>query len=395
MRTIRRARGLAPSAHRMPPGLESAPAFVACGAGPAAAIASGQGREVVVSPPSAGQHDGTFAPQIELYVERPAAIVVDRDRRDPAGQWGRAKATADRVALIEVQRHHAHVAAVMAEHGYPMGGPPVLGIVLGGLAEGDDGRMWGGEMMLAHYAGYVRTGTFKPLALLGGPLACREPWRCLDSSLRSAMSDAELKMSFGDLPIVQRVLQRRTPELERTWGDRSRSPVVTSAARLFDAVAASVDICFDQQAYDGHAAAGLEAAIAPEDLAEAAAGERYPIGLPTDPERHLPYIETRGMWAAILGDLYAETRPGLISARFHVALAEGMVRMAESIRKREGQLETVVLGGAGWLDRHLFEWTTRQLERVGFRVLTPVRFPAHDGGIALGQAAIAAARMTR
>ena len=202
-------------------------------------------------------------------------------------------------------------------------------------------------------------------------------------------------MSFGDLPVIERLMKRRTPLLEQAYADPRLSPPASSGGRLFDAVAAAVGICFESQEYEGHAATELEAAISAEDLAEAQAGERYPIGIPKHPTLDLPYLELKGMWTAILGDLYAEVRPGLISARFHVALAEAVVRLAESVRRQEGELRTVVLSGGCYLNRHLLEWTTTVLERSGFRVLTPARFPAHDGAIALGQAAIAAARTTR
>ena len=399
MRTIHWSRGLGPSAHRLPPGLVAAPSVLACGSQAKPSVALTTDGHVVLSASATLPADADEAPAperslatlTELYAHRPAVIVVDSEPNDRAASWGRTKAEAERVPLIEVQRHHAHVAAVMAEHAYPADGPPVLGIAIGGLSRGDDQALWGGELMLAQYAGFVRVGTFKPVEMPGGERAEREPWRNLCAHLRAAMDDAELRMSFGDLPLVQRLLGREASELDRT----EANPTASSVDRLFEAVAAAVDLCFERQAYEGHAASALEAVITPEDLAEAKAGERYPIGLPTHPELDLPYVEPRGMWAAILGDLYAETRPGLISARFHVALAEAIVRMAEATRKREDNVQTVVLGGGGWLNRHLLELTVESLERAGFRVLTPVRFPAHDGGVAIGQAAIAAARLTR
>ena len=403
MRAVRRARGLAPGAEPLPPGLAGAPPVVACGAQLKSTFAlSADGRAIIS--PHLGDLDHltayeaygqTYSLLTELYRHRPEAIVVDAHPEYRATQWGRQKAEAERLPLIEVQHHHAHVAAVMAEHGYPSDGDPVLGIAVDGLGYGERGSIWGGEFLLCRYDRYVRAGTFKPVAMLGGDLASRQPWRNLWSHLRAAMDMPELRMSFGDLPVVADLLARSTPLLEKVMADPALSPPASSGGRLFDAVSAALGICVEAQDYEGQAASELEACITPDDLAEAEAGERYPIGLPKHPTLGLPYLEFRGLWAAILGDLYAETRAGLVSARFHVALAEAMVRMADTIRRQEDNLSTVALCGGCFQNRQLLELTSTKLGQAGFRSLTPVRLPAHDGGIAFGQAAVAAAKLTR
>ena len=403
MRTVRRARGLAPYPERLPPGLEKAPPLVACGGQFKSTFAMTADGRAVVSPhlgdldhlSAFEAFEQTHRLMTELYLHTPTAVVVDRHPGYRATEWGRGQAAAHRLPLIEVQHHHAHIASVMAEHRYPADGAPVLGIAIDGLGLGDDGAIWGGEFLLANYARFVRVGTFRPVPMLGGDLAARQPWRNLYAHLRVAMDDSELRMNFGDLPVIERLLARRTELLEKALADPALSPPATSGGRLFDAVSAAAGVCFEQQGYEGHAAIELEATISADDLSEAERSDRYPIGLPKHPELDLPYLEFKGLWSAILGDVYAETRPGLISARFHVALAEALVRMAISIRKQEGELATVVLGGGCFQNRHLLELTSRKLVSSGFRTLTPARLPAHDGGLSLGQAAIASAQLTR
>ena len=407
MRTVRRARGLAPKKEVLPPGLESAPSLLACGGqfkSTCALVADGR---VIVSPHLGDlDHLETFEAFVrahallkDLYGHRPAAVAVDQHPEYRATEWGRdlaaSMSTDGSVPLIEVQHHHAHVAAVMAEHGHPADGETVLGIAVDGLGHGEGGAVWGGEFLLCRYHAYVRAGTFKPVPMLGGDLAARQPWRNLYAHLRAAMDPAELRVNFGDLPVVEALNKRVSPLLEQTLDDPIHSPPASSGGRLFDAVAAAVGICFEVQTYEGQAASELEATVTAEDLAQAEAEERYPIGIPKHPTLDLPYLEFRGMWSAILGDLFAQTRTGLISARFHVALAEALARMADMIRKQEGELSTVALAGGCFLNRHLLELTAQKLEQLGFRTLTPVRWPAHDGAIALGQAVVAAAQLTR
>ena len=403
-RTVRRARGLAPETESLPPGLRGSPKLLACGGQLKSTFALVSDGRAAVSPhlgdldhlEAFAAYEQTYALMRELYQHRPEVVVVDRHPEYRATQWGRAMAEQLRWPLIEVQHHHAHVAAVMAEHGYPVDGPPVLGVAIDGLGYGDDGTLWGGEFLLASYARYVRMATFKPVAMLGGDLAARQPWRSLYAHLRAAMPLVDLKVNFGDLPVVQRLLARGSELLEQALQDPALSPLSSSGGRLFDAVSAAVGLCFESQDYEGQAPIELEAAVTAADIETALAGERYPIGFPKHPDLDVPYFEFRGLWTAVLGDLYADVPPGLISARFHVALSEAIARMADVVRRQEeGAVQTVALGGGCFQNKYLLELTAGQLEQLGFDVLTPVRLPANDGGLAFGQAAVAAAQLKR
>ena len=162
-----------------------------------------------------------------------------------------------------MQHHHAHVAACLAENGRPLDAPPVLGIVLDGLGWGDDGTIWGGEFLLADYRGSRRVGTFKPVAMPGGAAAVREPWRNLYAHL----------MAAGLKPDKPRAL------LDAMIRNDVNAPLASSCGRLFDAVAAALDICRDRQGHEGEAASRLEALVCEETLRDEDDALAYPFTL--------------------------------------------------------------------------------------------------------------------
>jgi hydrogenase maturation protein HypF len=399
VQVMRRGRGWAPHSVPMPDGLSEAPLWSAGGQFKSTFCLAAEGR--ATASPHLGDLDEVRTLEAYartrqlmqgLFAHRPRAVAVDLHPEYRATQLAREAAEADGIEVIGVQHHHAHVTSVMAEHRVPADAPPALGIALDGLGMGLDGELWGGEFLLANYASFQRVGTFKPVALLGGDAASQQPWRNLYAHLRAEQSWGELTANFGDLPVVAALRDRPVTALETVLASTDHSPLASSAGRLFDAVAAAVGIRFDGIQYEGQAAMELEAQVGPDDLVAALDEERYPIAIPQLPGG-LPYLEWLGLWRAVLGDLYVRTPTPRIAARFHVALADALVRMAELVRRREETLATVVLGGGCFQNHILLELTVDGLRRSGFRVLFPERFPAHDGGLALGQAAVAAAQL--
>ena len=193
-RVLRRARGYAPAPLRLPNGFENAPDLLAMGGELKATFCLVKDGQAILS-----QHQGdlenaaTFddykknlALYQSLFDHAPSAIVVDRHPEYLSSKLGRAEADARALPLIDVQHHHAHVAACLAENGRPLHAPPALGIVLDGLGFGDDGAIWGGEFLLADYLGYERLARLKPVAMPGGAQAVREPWRNLYAHLKAA-----------------------------------------------------------------------------------------------------------------------------------------------------------------------------------------------------------------
>ena len=190
-RVLRRARGFAPSPIKLPAGFEAAPELLAMGGELKATFCLLKDGQAILS-----QHQGdlenaaTFddyqknlALYRQIFAHSPAALVIDRHPEYLSSKLARVESRKHGLPLLEVQHHHAHVAACLAENGYPLDAPPVLGIVLDGLGFGDDGTIWGGEFLLADYRGYRRLARLKPVAMPGGAQAIR---RAVAKSLRAS-----------------------------------------------------------------------------------------------------------------------------------------------------------------------------------------------------------------
>mgnify|MGYP001216135301 CR=1 FL=1 len=407
VRALRRSRGHAPAPVRLPRGFESSPHLLALGGDLKSAFCMVKSGNAVLS-----QHIGdlddaetfddltrTIGLFREMLAVSPRAIVADQHPTYRSTALARKLAAAEGVPLFHVQHHHAHVASCLAENGWLLAGPPVLGIALDGLGYGSDGAIWGGEFLLADYAGFTRLGTFKPVAMLGGDKASREPWRNLYAHLMAEMGWGAFAMNFANLDIHRALAAKPRKILDAMLKDGLNAPEASSCGRLFDAVAAAVGLAFERQGYEGEAAAQLEAIVEQDALDHEDRALDYPFTIPSLKPSSLPYVEPLAVWNAILGDLILKTPAGVISARFHRGLARVLVAMAVKLARRDSEqgarFDTVALSGGCFQNRVLLELTVRLLEEQGFSVLTQNAVPAGDGGLALGQAAIAAAQMMR
>jgi hydrogenase maturation protein HypF len=271
----------------------------------------------------------------------------------------------------------------------------VLGIALDGLGMGEDGTIWGGEFLVADYRAYERLGTFKPVAMPGGAQSVRQPWRNLYAHITAELGWPEFAVNFSDTELFAFLAGKPLPTLNAMIARRLNAPLASSCGRLFDAVAAAVGICRERQSYEGEAAARLEA-IADKDLIRDG-DEDYPIAIPNLPGAGLPYIEPVGLWRAVLGDVWLKTPPPIIAARFHRWLTGSVAAMVVKLARRSAEdgprFDTVALSGGCFHNRILLAEITRRLEAESFIVLSHERVPAGDGGLALGQAAIGAARL--
>ena len=403
VRLLRRARGFAPAPIRLPPGFENAPALLAYGAHLKSTFCLVRDGAAVLS-----QHQGdldearTFDDYrknltlfTQLFDHQPVALVADLHPEYVSTKLARASAAGDGLPLALVQHHHAHIASCLAENQRPLGAPPVLGIALDGLGLGEGGEIWGGEFLLADYRSARRLATFKPVAMLGGDQAGREPWRNLYAHLMAELGWAELQMNFSELEIVRSLAARPRPLLDAMLRDGINSPRASSCGRLFDAVAAAVGLCPERQGYEGDAATRLEALVDRDALANEDEALAYPFTVPRLKPSGLPYVEPLGLWNAILGDLILKTPPGVISARFHRGLAKVIGKLALKLAARDSEggprFDTVALSGGCFHNRVLFEEVQRRLLALDFKVFSHAQVPAGDGGLALGQAAIAAA----
>jgi hydrogenase maturation protein HypF len=273
------------------------------------------------------------------------------------------------VEAVGVQHHHAHLAACLAEHRET---GPAVGAIFDGTGYGTDGTVWGGELLVGDRGGFERAGHLHPVRMPGGERAIRQPWRMACSWLLETLG------SEPPLPplLAQRVSEEDWSKMAELAGAGLASPVTSSAGRLFDAVAALCGIRAEVN-YEGQAAVELEAAADP------AVHEAYPL-----PGAEL--LDARETVLAILTDLGAGVTVAEVAAKFHNAMAEAAARACAEHAGAEG-IELAVLSGGVFQNRLLLERTAAALERAGLRVLVPRLLPPNDGGVAFGQAAVAAA----
>jgi hydrogenase maturation protein HypF len=264
---------------------------------------------------------------------------------------------------LAVQHHHAHVASVLAENGTR---GPVLGVAFDGTGYGSDGQVWGGEFLLADLAGFERLVHLEYVPLPGGEQAVRQPWRMALAWLHRALGRRAAELPFWKGRPVGPVL---------SLIERGAGPLTSSLGRLFDAVAC---LALGRQVadYEGQAAMELEAA------ADRGCREAYEFALGDGVVQVTPVIQ------AVLEDVQGGLDPGRISARFHNGLARLVGQVCRALGHR-----SVALSGGVFQNALLLERTLEVLDQDGFEVLLNRQVPPNDGGICLGQAAVAAARL--
>jgi hydrogenase maturation protein HypF len=376
-RMLRRARGYAPSPIVLPDGFSAAPPILAMGGELKNTFCLLQDGRAVVSHHMGDLEDALtfddYTRSIEQYARLfehvPEAVAVDLHPDYLPSKLGRERAAASGLRLIEVQHHHAHIAACMAENGLGLYAAPVLGVALDGLGYGADGTLWGGEFLLANYARYQRLACFKPVAMPGGARAIHEPWRSMYAHLRAADLHADPGLFAA----------RPTSVLDGMIDRGINAPLASSCGRLFDAVAATLSICRDRALYEGQPAVELETVADPDERGA------YPFDC--EHTGALMVIDPTPMWHALLADRVV---PAVKAARFHNGLATAVVDAVARLRGTTG-FDTVALTGGVFQNKNLLEQVVGQLSPLGLRVLTHHKVPAGDGGLALGQAAIAAA----
>ena len=400
-RLIRRARGYAPSAVPLPPGFENAPDLLAYGGELKSTFCLVKDGAAIVS-----QHQGdledvaTFEDYqknlrlyAELYDHRPSLLAADLHPEYLSTKLANERAEADLLPLLEIQHHHAHIASCLAENAMPLTTPPVLGITLDGLGFGEDGSLWGGEFLLADYRGYTRLGTFKPLPMIGGAQAIREPWRTTYAHLISALGWASFAERFAALELYAFLDQQPRHILDQMLQKGLNAPLASSCGRLFDAVSAAVGLCRDRSLFEGQGAIELEMAVDDMVLHGEDESLAYPFVISTLPDTGMTYLEPAPMWRALLRDIASQTPIPVMAARFHKGLAAIVSTMVQTLALTTGaSFNTVVLSGGCFQNKILLEEVTHRIEASGLACLSQSKVPSNDGGLALGQAAIAAAR---
>jgi len=402
-RVLRRSRGYAPTPVWLPAGFEQAPPILAMGGELKNTFCLLKNGQALLSHHIGDLEDSLAYADYQwaishyqlLFAQRPEIIAVDLHPEYLSSKLGRAQAHAGHLPIFEIQHHHAHLAACLAENGVPVHTEPVLGVILDGLGYGEDQTIWGGEFLLADYANCTRVGTFKPVPMPGGTQAIKEPWRNTYAHLMAEIGWPQFAMNYSGLPLCEFLEKKPRTILDRMLSNRINSPLASSCGRLFDAAAAAMGICTERVLYEGQAAMEMEALVDDETLFHEDEALAYPFSIPRLNHSGLPYVEPLGMWQALLGDLVLSTPVPVMAARFHKGLANVICRMiTQCSQSSDGQerLHTVVLSGGVFQNQVLFELVKNTLETEGFMVLSHTQVPMNDGGLALGQAAIAAAR---
>ncbi len=353
------------------PSLASSAAIVAAGGHLKSAVALLRDGDIILGPhigdldtaEAVDAYDRLFDDLPRLHATTPAAIVHDLHPDYHSTVVARGSGLDTR----GVQHHHAHVAAVMAEHGLD---GEVLGVSWDGTGYGTDGTVWGGEFLRASRAEFDRVGHLHPFRLPGGDVAAREPRRVALATLVEAFDEVPI----GAVPALAEAFGEAEFDVLHAMLTRGvRSPVTTSAGRLFDAVASILGLC-QTMSFEAEAAMALQ-------FAAERAGRTVSLRANVDDG----ILDWRPMLRDLLDALEIGTSCEVLARSFHAALADAIVDIA----RWTGEMRVVLAGGC-FQNRLLLEMTVTRLRHSGFAVYWPQTIPAGDGGLAVGQLAAAA-----
>ncbi|ECE6304640.1 carbamoyltransferase HypF [Salmonella enterica subsp. salamae] len=371
---LRRSRGYVPDAIALPPGFRDVPPILCLGADLKNTFCLVRGEQAVVS-----QHlgdlsdDGIQAQWREalrliqsIYDFTPERIVCDAHPGYVSSQWASEMCLPTETVL----HHHAHAAACLAEHGWPLDGGEVIALTVDGIGMGANGALWGGECLRVNYRECEHLGGLPAVALPGGDLAAKQPWRNLLAQCLRFVPD------WQDYPETAGLQQQNWNVLARAIERGVNAPLASSCGRLFDAVAAALRCAPASLSYEGEAACALEA------LASQCAGVAHPVTMPLNGAQ----LDVAVFWRQWLN---WQAAPAQRAWAFHDALACGFATLMRQQATARG-ITTLVFSGGVIHNRLLRARLTFYLS--DFKLLFPQQLPAGDGGLSLGQGVIAAAR---
>ncbi|EAN2924330.1 carbamoyltransferase HypF [Salmonella enterica subsp. houtenae] len=371
---LRRSRGYVPDAFALPPGFRDAPPILCLGADLKNTFCLVRGEQAVVS-----QHlgdlsdDGIQAQWREalrliqsIYDFTPERIVCDAHPGYVSSQWASEMCLPTETVL----HHHAHAAACLAEHGWPLDGGEVIALTVDGIGMGENGALWGGECLRVNYRECEHLGGLPAVALPGGDLAAKQPWRNLLAQCLRFVPD------WQNYPETAGLQQQNWNVLARAIERGVNAPLASSCGRLFDAVAAALRCAPASLSYEGEAACALEA------LASQCANVEHPVTMPLNGVQ----LDVAAFWRQWLN---WQATPAQRAWAFHDALACGFAMLMRQQATARG-ITTLVFSGGVIHNRLLRARLTFYLS--DFNLLFPQQLPAGDGGLSLGQGVIAAAR---
>jgi hydrogenase maturation protein HypF len=322
--------------------------------------------------------ENTLALYEKLFRIKPEIIAYDLHPEYLSTKYAQELGSqSSHVKLVAVQHHHAHIVSCMADNNVET---PVIGVALDGTGYGSDGKIWGGEFLVADYEGFKRLGHLEYLPLPGGATAIKKPYRTAIGYLLKLLGDNSLNRK---LAFLKQVDNFEIELIRRQLQAGLNSPLNSSMGRLFDAVSALVDIRGEID-YEGQAAVELE--MVAYDGIDKVGDRVYPYSIIK--EDGVNIVQLKELFSAIIEDLYQRVSKAPISARFHNTVAHMIFDMCRSIAKETG-INRVALSGGVFQNRLLLRKVVPLLESTGFSVLTHKQVPCNDGGISLGQAVIA------
>ena len=378
---LRRARGYVPDALTVPDGFNHLPSILATGADLKNTFCLLREQTAVLGPHLGDLDDPDIQAQFEhtlelfldIYRFTPDAIVTDAHPGYASQKISRKLAEKFSVPLLNIFHHHAHIVSCLAEHNWHKDAGAVIGLAIDGLGYGQDEQLWGGECLLVDYQSSQYLGGLPAVALPGGELAAKQPWRNLFAHLEQFVPN------WQQTELITKFTNKNITLLRTAIERKINSPKASSGGRLFDAVAAALNICFDAISWEGEAACKLEAL--------ASRSVNKPAHIQIEIVDNL--LDLKTFWQQWL--TYQASDEDRAYA-FHFALAAGFTKLAKKMAEKY-QCNTVVLSGGVFHNQLLRNIIIKQLN--GFNVLYPQILPMGDGGLALGQALIGAVHLSR
>ncbi|HCB1918014.1 TPA: carbamoyltransferase HypF [Citrobacter braakii] len=371
---LRRSRGYVPDAVALPPGFHDVPPMLCLGADLKNTFCLVRGEQAVISQHLGDLSDDGIQQQWRdalrliqnIYDFTPQRIVHDAHPGYVSSQW----ASEMNLPTETVLHHHAHAAACLAEHGWSLDGGDVIALTLDGIGMGENGALWGGECLRINYRECEHLGGLPAVALAGGDLAAKQPWRNLLAQCLRFVPDWQ---RYPETSVLQ---HQNWNVLARAIERGINAPLASSCGRLFDAVAAALQCAPESLSYEGEAACALEA------MASQCAGVEHPVTVPLDGNQ----LDLAVFWQQWLT---WQAKPAERAWAFHDALARGFATLMR-LQAEEWGIKTLVFSGGVMHNRLLSARLAFYLH--DFTLLFPQRLPAGDGGLSLGQGVIAAAR---
>ncbi|MDB5355407.1 MAG: hypF [Phycisphaerales bacterium] len=380
---LRRSRGYAPQPVRLP--ARCGEAVLAVGGQLKSTFALGREEHAILSH-HLGDLDNfaayrAFERDVALYERlfeiHPRRIVHDLHPDYASTRYSIRRAAAEGLALLAVQHHHAHMASCMAEHGLD---GPVIGVTFDGTGYGADGAAWGGEFLVGGYHEFRRAAHLRYVRMPGGEQAVREPWR---------MALAHAADAGADCPSLAERVDHASARVVRQMLERGlNAPFTSSAGRLFDAVASLIGVR-DRVTYEGQAAIQLEWLAA-----RVRADGAYPFAIggsecgTAGGDCAAREVDTRPIIRAVADEVARGTDPALIARRFHSTIAELITHVCTKIHEETG-IDKIALSGGVFMNALLVCDAEDKLRAEGFLVFRQRLVPPNDGGLSLGQLAIA------